>query len=197
MNHHTDITKPISSVKFWLILFTITAIAAIFSGCMTAGKATDYLKKKDLLDDVCASNYPVKDSVTTVTVDSVVFDTLYLDGQIVVDSIYLERGEDGEKQYGITKVITKTITKTVEKKVRDIAFENVLLDNNVVIEKKLGQVETKAAALEELNAAQKTVIKKKNKKIFWLYVIIAILTAWNFRKPIARLINPIKTIIPI
>jgi hypothetical protein len=194
MNHHRHDSK-LTITHFWATILAVIFTCIFLFSCMTPNKATNYLKKKDLLDDTCAANFPVKDSIMVVTVDSVHFETLYLDGQVVVDSIYLERGED--KQYEITKVITKTITKTVEVKTRDRAFENVLLDANVVIEKKLGQTETKAAALEEEKTILQGKIKAKNKKIFWLYIIIALLTAWNFRKPIARLINPIKTIIPI
>ena len=177
----------------WLIFLIVVVIFSITS-CMTPSKAVNYLKKKELLADTCAANFPVKDSITKVTVDTTIFDTLYLDGQIVVDSIYLERGEE---KYEITKVVTKTITKTVEVKVRDRAYETVLNEANVAIQKQLGAAETKSAALEELNAEQKVTIKAKNKKIFWLYIIIGALIAWNFRKPIARLINPIKAIIPI
>ena len=188
----TESPRP-NGYAAWLIFLVIVVIFSITS-CMTPSKAVNYLKKKELLADTCAANFPIKDSITKVTVDTTIFDTLYLDGQIVVDSIYLERGED---KYEITKVVTKTITKTVEVKVRDRAYETVLNENNVALEKQLGQTEAKAAALEEINEGQKVIIKGKNKKIFWLYVIIALLTAWNFRKQIARLINPIKAIIPI
>jgi hypothetical protein len=125
-----------------------------------------------------------------------------LDCDSLSDAIYKyaarEKNKTSELQLQIEAL--RSAAKNIKPKIeylRDRAYETVLNENNVTLERKLGQSETKAQALEEMNASLTKVIKAKNKKIFWLYLIIAALVAWNFRRPIGKLINPIKTIIPI
>lgn len=107
---------------------------------------------------------------------------------------------DLQAQVKALKEASKNLKPKIEY-LRDRAYEEVLLDANVKMETKLGQAETKIGALEDENSKLKATIEKKNKKIFWLYIIIAVLLAWIFRKGLLRLalkiINPIRAIPPI
>ena len=44
----------------------VWAVTLLFFGCMTPKKAVDYLKKKELLADTCAANFPVKERTDTL-----------------------------------------------------------------------------------------------------------------------------------
>lgn len=48
----------------WVAAFF--AVALFFSRCMTPEKAVGYLKKKELLADTCAANFPVKERTDTL-----------------------------------------------------------------------------------------------------------------------------------
>lgn len=54
------------------VLIAILLVAAVWAatsfllGCMTPKKAVDYLKKKELLADTCAANFPVKERTDTL-----------------------------------------------------------------------------------------------------------------------------------
>ena len=48
----------------WVAVFWLVTL--LFEGCMTPQKAVSYLKKKELLADTCAANYPVKERVDTL-----------------------------------------------------------------------------------------------------------------------------------
>jgi predicted RND superfamily exporter protein len=115
----------------------------------------------------------------------------------LVESVYrhaaneTKKTSDLQKQVAALRASSKTIQPIILKE-RDRAFEEVLQDANVKIQQQLGATETKAAALEEKVAEQKDKIKTKNQKIFWLYIIIAALIVWTFRKPLARIIIPMR-----
>ena len=100
-------------------------IAILFASCMTPQKATDYLKKKDKLDDVCAENFPVKDTFivgdTVIDTDTLETFEVYTDTTTLRDTVYITRTLPG-------KTITKTITRTDTIRRRDFAYENVLAD---------------------------------------------------------------------
>jgi hypothetical protein len=64
-------------MKAAILLIIAAYIAVMLSACMTPKKAVDYLKKKDLLADTCAANYPVK------------ADTIYKPGELIIETEYL------------------------------------------------------------------------------------------------------------
>ena len=91
-----------------------------------------------------------------------------------------------------TKTVTQTVTKTIENtaRIEDLTYKLISKD------RELGAADTKIGTLEEDKDVLKGKVKAKNKKIWWLYVIIACLSAWILRRPIIKLINPLR-IIPI
>jgi hypothetical protein len=64
-------------VEGFIIVFFVVWAAWMLSGCMTPKKAVDYLKKKELLADTCAANYPV------------IVDTLYKEGDLIIETNFL------------------------------------------------------------------------------------------------------------
>ncbi|HET8686548.1 MAG TPA: hypothetical protein VFM18_07765, partial [Methanosarcina sp.] len=51
---------------FILWVAAVWAATLFLMGCMTPKKAVDYLKKKELLADTCAANFPVRERTDTL-----------------------------------------------------------------------------------------------------------------------------------
>lgn len=169
---------------------------------MTPKKAVNYLKKKNLLADTCAANFPVKDSI--VTRDTTSFDTAYLDTPS-------EGFVDFEKESAHTdthrcKPIVRTvqITKTIRRDSlifrRDIARETAL--NNLLDKQNEAIREAKDVLIKDLKkiSEQKDRISDLKRTRFKLWLLIAALVIIIFRKPIismlGSLVNPIKSFYP-
>lgn len=179
------------------LIIVLVSVALFFSSCMTPQKAVSYLKKKNLLSDTCAANFPVKDSI--VVRDSVSFDTLYLE-TLPEDVIDFSKEDSVVKQQVRTQVKTILVTKTVRHDSiiirRDIAHESVL-DKQISKQNFLIIEQDKTIAVKEAKIAeQKGTISQKNRFIFKMWLLIALLVAVIFRKPLFNLINPIKKIYP-
>lgn len=163
----------------------LLVIVLVLSSCMTPKKAVDYLKKKDLLADTCAANFPVQD--TTIVKDSIHFDTLYLElePEILRDSFFI-MGDTIVRE--ITKKCPeiKTIVKTIKHDSiiirRDRAFE-------AVQDKALrsSQIENQKLTADKEKLQGK--VTKKNKIIWWLILVVAGLTLYTFRKPLIAFIS--------
>lgn len=102
--------KSICSIPMYI--FFILMALLLLAGCMTARKAEDYLKSKNKLAEVCATNFPVHDS--TYTKDSIAFDTITKAGEPVFlrDSFYIV-GDTIVKTVYKQCPAQQTITKTV------------------------------------------------------------------------------------
>jgi len=79
------------------VAWAMFLLSLLLSGCMTPNKAVGYLKKKHLLADTCAANYPV------------LADTVYKDGEVVVDVVYLP-GDTVRAVDTVAKVERVTVT---------------------------------------------------------------------------------------
>lgn len=115
--------------EFALALIVLALMIVCFTvlSCNTPYKAANYLKNKGKLAEVCASEYPVHDSI--IVIDSVHLDTLYIPEQIAMapDTIVVA----GKAIPFFTKcpspmVITKTILKDSIIIRKDIAKETAL-----------------------------------------------------------------------
>lgn len=163
-----------------------TLIVISLCGCMSEKKATDYLKKKDKLDDVCAAEFPVKETFIKGK-DSISFDTMFLETLVAdtvktKDTIYITKALP-QKVVTITKMRVDTFKK------RDFSQENVLMDkireyqNN---EFKQGQ---KIDSLEK----QVEYWNGKAVKRFWLiFLLIGGAAGYIFRKPLGTLLKLVK-----
>lgn len=146
------------------------------AGCMTPEKATSFLKKKDLLDDTCAANFPVQEKFikgdTIETTDTLWGIDYQTDTIRANDTVYIKRVEPG-------KTITRTIrvVDTVVK--RDIAYENVLQDKNrdltTVNNKQTQKIETLTESVEEWKA-------KAKKRMLWVLILIGAVGMYTLLK---------------
>jgi hypothetical protein len=66
------VTKNFDKANWVLFVAFVLLLSVGFCCCITPKKAVSYLKQKDLLDDTCAANYPVK------------ADTVYREGEVIV-----------------------------------------------------------------------------------------------------------------
>ncbi len=55
-----------------IIILTAVGLAVLMAGCKTPEKAINYLKKKDKLAEVCAKEYPIKETVIFKAGDTVI-----------------------------------------------------------------------------------------------------------------------------
>jgi hypothetical protein len=149
-------------MKVTIFLF----VSFFMIGCMTTEKATSFLKKKDKLDDVCAENFPVKDSLIkgdTVTVVDTIVNTDTLETfETFRDTVH----------HTITlpaKVITKTrvVTDTVIR--QDNAKINALEDNVRDRDKTIGERDNKITVLGEKLS---DMTGKRNKWRIWFWVLL-------------------------
>ena len=168
---------------FVILMLAVCAFVLIsLGGCMTAEKATAYLKKKDKLDDACAENYPVKDSIikgdTVVTTDTLTEFEIYIDTTVVKDTVYITRMMP-------SKIITKTIRLTDTVIRRDNARENVLQDQVRDCTDLQLQLIAKNTALEE-KVSDMTAKRNKWRLWFWILVgAIGTLTVLRLKKIIS------------
>lgn len=134
-------------------LIALTVILTWLTGCTTQRKAEKYYQKHpEKLAEKCADEFPVKDSI--IVIDSVHFDTLYLEGEPVIlkDSFFI-KGDTIIKQ--ITKECPKvqTITKTVTHDSiiyrRDIAYETTLDYTIQELKQEVGKFIAKYEATKE------------------------------------------------
>ena len=101
----TDWTKIL-----WIAAFSLIVIW-VFSCCSPQRKiekAVETLKKYDVLDDTCAANFPVRESI--VIKDTVLYDTVTGEAVIIIDTIPCTDGKPviTEKKCPPHQVITKT-----------------------------------------------------------------------------------------
>lgn len=163
-----------------------TLIVISLCGCMSEKKATDYLKKKDKLDDVCAAEFPVKETFIKGK-DSISFDTMFLETLVAdtvktKDTIYITKALP-QKVVTITKMRVDTF------KQRDFSQENVLMDKIRGYQNN----EFKQAAQIDLLKKQVDDWKGKAVKRFWLlFLIIGGAAGYIFRKPIGGLFKLLK-----
>lgn len=130
----------------WLMVVLIIIMTWMVS-CTTQRKAERFYKKHpDKLAQKCAETFPVKDSI--VVIDSVHFDTLYIEGEPVIirDSFFI-KGDTIVRQ--ITKECPKvqTITKVIRHDSiiyrRDAAYEATLEHELAAKETALGALQSK------------------------------------------------------
>ena len=146
------------------------AIILLFASCVSTNKAIRHLEKKDLLDDLCAEKFPVKETI--ITKDSVHFDTLYWENDIFITDTFLVKGDTItlSKKCPPSQTLTKTVIKEVTKVQRDRAYEEVQGDSIRVLtsdkDRLLGQV-------DQLKKSEDQERKDKNK---WKWRFFALLT---------------------
>lgn len=143
-------------------------------------KAIQTLKDADRLDDACAENFPVIDSI--IKGDTIVkYDTLWGEGEVKTDTV-----ETKDTVY-ITKILpSKTITKTVTIKDtiirRDFAYENVLKDEIRDKDKLIAE----NISTIKLISADRDKFKGRSRKYLWLIIALAV---FSFRRQLLTLLK--------
>lgn len=175
---------------YLLILFLIYSLTS----CTTERKATKYFNNHlEKLAPLCVETFPPKDS--TVTKDSIRFDTLYIEGEPVIlkDSFYIKGDtvvrvitKECPKVQTVIKTEIKEVTHYVENTAKVKVLENVIANDNKTIQKQAGQIEDRDNK-----------IKGKNGWIWKLIIVVAIETIILFRKPLISLVKPLIGIPPI
>jgi hypothetical protein len=169
------------------ILFIIGVLLAtlvfiwMIAGCMTPQKATDYLKDKGKLAEVCAEEYPVqekfiKGDTVTVTDTLETFDVI-IDTNTVNDTFY----------------VTKTLPPKIIRQIRTVT-DTVIKENTARIfamKKDLDECTDLLRRSYDVMTKQDAEIKKQKDKwrgkigIPWWWLDIAGLIL--FRKPLLRM----------
>ena len=169
-----------------LLLFII--VASAFAGCYTQranerrlNKAVALVTSRPLLvAQICGSAYPIKET-TFVKEPVMVLDTIYElpynDTIISKDTVYIVRTLPA-------KVITKTIYKERE----------VVKENTAKIEEQKQLYIQCEDKYQKIYLKWEDADKKAKTRFWWLIVLIALITGFILRKPIASLIlkAPIK-----
>jgi len=173
----------------WIILLGLIFIIAMIglAGCMTSEKAVYFLKKKDLLDDTCAANYPVQEKFikgdSVVTLDTQYVGVLQTDTLITKDTVFITRTLP-------PKTITKTIRTTDTIIKRDIALENVLQDR---IRESYKETQDEKAKKEKYQEELNKLKDKWRGKIgipWWVFLILGALIGLSAKFKVLRLFNP-------
>lgn len=161
--------KPKIKLLLGFILVWLLAYLCSCSVERRAQKKTAWLLSKDLLDDICARQFPNHDSI--VVKDSVRFDTLYVEGEeiIIQDTIY-KKGDT------ILRILDKkcprcpVLVKTVRK-------DSIIYRSNTSeIERLKGEILVKETQLKEKDNLINVIQGKVEKNRFWL---IACLITWT------------------
>jgi hypothetical protein len=163
-------------------LAIIIIIASTLVGCYTEranerrlNKAVALVTSRPLIvSKICSEKFPIKET-TFVKEPVVVFDTLwqlpYNDTIVSHDTIYI-----------VKTLPSKTITKTIYKE-REVVKENTA---KIEEQKQLYiQCESK---YQKLYLQWEEADKKAKARFWWLIVLIALITGFILRKPIASLI---------
>lgn len=163
-----------------ILLYTFLSI--FFYSCYTEranerrlNKAINLVSSRPLIvARICGNAYPVKET-TYVKEPIVVFDTLYQlpynDTIVTQDTVYI-----------VKTLPSKTITKTIYKE-REVVKENTA---KIEEQKQLYiQCESK---YQKLYLQWEEADKKAKARFWWLIVLIALITGFILRKPIASLI---------
>lgn len=168
------------------IIFLLYVAACCLSGCITTEKATDHLKKKGKLAEVCLREYPLKDT------------TVYLPGDTVVEVIevpgdtLLHFDTIWRNQYGVrvdtvrlkcppTKTVIKTIVDTLATKrtdTREVDYWKRLFNKS--------QSDLEESKAQAKKWKEKFEAKKQQANYLWAFLIALLLGAgaiwWAKRK---------------
>lgn len=164
----------------WIVILSILAVS--FFSCLTPQKAVGYLKKKHLLADTCAANFPVKDSL--ITRDSISYDTLivgepfYIFDTVEVGGVPIIIKEKCPPSQIITRTVYKDTTVWKKDMAQITALEGVVKKLQSQVDKKTGE-----------NTVMKEKVKGKNKIILWLVIALIVLMIWILRKPVMSIIK--------
>ena len=163
-------------------LLILLIVASAFQGCYTEranqrrlNKAVALVTSRPLLlAQLCSEKFPIHDTII-LKKDSLVLDTIYElpynDTIVSHDTIYI-----------VKTLPSKTITKTIYKE-REVVKENTA---KIEEQKQLYiQCEDK---YQKLYFKWEEADKKAQARFWWLIVLIALITGFILRKPIASLI---------
>lgn len=171
-------------VVFWAFLLGTIILACI--SCNPVARVISNPKHyKAITEHVISSGACVNDSVyisdTTIILDTLNVIETVSDTVRIGDSVWIDRVE--------YRTITKTVTIRDTTIVTDRAKEN-LLQNKLI--DKTGEVLKKSEELEQSKAETKEARKERNKWRLYFFLLLAAFGVWIFRKPILKLISPIK-----
>lgn len=168
------------NLGIFLILWLTLAIMLIgLFGCTSPKKAMSVLDSNPLIaSDYCAKKYPVKDSI--IFKDVLTFDTLVIDGEIVIDTLWKIHQDTVTREIVKTlpgKVITKTVTN-----VKEVYKENTARVENLQIQLS-DCLLAKDVIAEKYKAAKESgegFKKQRNKWRFRFFCLLAVIAGWKF-----------------
>lgn len=167
------------------IMIVIVILLFVFSSCDPAKKATTYMQThKDKLAELCAENFPVKDSI--IVRDSVSFDTIYntdifFDTTVVKDTVRITKYLPG-------KTVIKTVRKDSIIVRRDMANESHLINQLSASVKESGKLKLERDNLQ----AFKDSMKGKVHIPWWILALAGVaLTGWAYWRIKAGALNKV------
>lgn len=152
-------------------------VLLIFIGCQSVQKATDYLKKKDALAELCADTYPVRDSL--IKGDSIITTDTLWGLEFIHDSTMVETKDT------IIRTITRPVTVTKVIRVTD----TIVKENTARVE----ALQVQNGKLYEQNmklVEQRDKFKEQRNKIrIWFWILVGAIGLYTFLK--------IKKVLPV
>lgn len=181
INPRPIINAVMLSVLLWMVI-------VLLAGCNPIKQIINNPKHYEAAKELIISNGECVNDTTYLSDTTIVFDTLHAvdyqtDTVRIGDSVWIDRVEYREK------VVTKKVT------IRDTA---IVTDNSRIelLQKKLAEKEVELSGisgqLSQVKADLKAMKKERNKWRLYFWLLVAAITAFILRKPILRIISPIK-----
>lgn len=147
----------------WIITGIFLAFLFSCSVEKRAAKKVSWLLAHDLMDDNCARLFPVIDSI--VVKDSISFDTIYNEPEIIIDTVDCEKKDSIIYRY-VKCPPHQVITNTIRK-------DSIIFKRNIAEEQRL---ESEIVKKEKIISEKDQMIVSKDKKIdknnFWKLLCI-------------------------
>lgn len=180
--------KQTRTVILIILSVYLIGVIMVFSSCNPVKKVLDSeTKSRIVFNELVSRNWCANDTTIINTSDTtVLFDTLYT---IESDTVNVEVPYTTEVIK--TKIVTKTITirDTIKSVVVDRSKEQLLNNQIILLKNENADLRIKnSKQLEEI----RTIRKSKNQAWLYFWLVIAGLGIYLFRKPILKLISPLK-----
>lgn len=175
--------------KVFILIFTLVALAALMlylSSCNPVKRVLkDPFKTQQVFDEGVKLGWCVNDSVyisdTTIILDTLNVIETVSDTVQIGDSVWIDRVE--------YRTITKTVTIRDTTVITDNSRINLLQKQLIKQDGEIIQLDNK---VKEAKAETKKSRQERNKWRLWFFLLLGAFGVWIFRKPILKLISPIK-----
>lgn len=180
--------KQTRTVLLLILAVYLIGVIMVLSSCNPVNKVLkDETKSRIVFNELVARNWCANDTTIINTSDTtILLDTLYT---IESDTVNIE--VPNIKEVIKTKLVTKTITirDTIKSIVVDRTKEQLLNNQIILLKNENADLRIKnSKQVEEI----RTIRKSKNQAWLYFWLVIAGLGIYLFRKPILKLISPLK-----